>query len=204
MSIHSHSHSTAFDSMPPTNSLGFDTTAEEAAEAFADQIREKTVLTTGVSPGGLGAYFVEAVAKQQPKLLILAARDASKANTTAHAITSSFPDVKTKVLLMNLGSQAQIRKAAAEVNAYEEHIDVLVNNSGIMGCPYSTTEDGLESQFGTNHIGHFLFTNLIMGKILAAGSGARIVNISSDASKHSPVQFDDISFSVSWMHRMPV
>lgn len=182
--------------MAPDTDFGANSTAEEVAQAFADQIRGKTVLTTGVSPGGLGAYFVQVIAKQQPRLLVLAARNASKANAIAQTIISSFPDVKTRVLVLDLGSQAQVRTAAEEVNGYEENIDVLVNNAGIMACPYGKTVDGLESQFATNHIGHFLFTNLLMGKILAAGPGARIINVSSDGYKQSPVRFDDINFSV--------
>lgn len=172
------------------------TTSEEAAAAFASQIRGKTVLTTGVSPGGLGAYFVETIAKFQPRLLILAGRDVAKVAATEKVIASIAPGVKTRVLELDLASQVQIRKAATEVNAYEESIDVLVNNAAIMACPYSTTPDGLESQFGTNHIGHFLFTNLIIGKVLAAGPGARVINVSSDGHKLSPIRFDDIGFSV--------
>lgn len=95
-----------------------------------------------------------------------------------------------------MGSQAQVRKAAAEVNAYGENIDVLVNNAALMGCPYSKTPDGLETQLGTNHIGHFLFTNLILGKILAAGPGARVINVSSGGHRFSPIRWDDLNFSV--------
>ena len=184
--------------MPPTNHFTFETTAEDVAEAFALQIRGKTVLTTGVSPGGLGAYFVETIARYQPKLLILATRDISKARETAQAISSASPGVETRLLELDLGSQAQIRKAAEEVNAYAEPIDVLVNNAGVMACPYSTTKDGLESQFGTNHIGHFLFTNLIMAKIIAAGPGARTISVSSDGHRLSPIRFHDLNFSVRW------
>lgn len=173
-----------------------ETTAEEVAEANADRIRGKVVLTTGVSPGGLGAYFVETIAKHQPKLLILAGRDTKKVEAAAQAISAAWPNVRTRVLELDLGSQTQIRKAAEEVNAYEESIDVLVNSAGIMACPYSTTKDGLETQFGTNHIGHFLFTNLIIGKILAAGRGPRIVSVSSDGHRLSPIRFNDWGFQV--------
>lgn len=172
------------------------TTAEEIFEACASQIRGKTILTTGVSPNGLGAAFVETLAKFQPKLLILAGRDAAKAALTAEAISTTSPGIQTRVLELDLGSQVQIRKAAEEVNAYEETIDVLVNNAGVMACPYSTTTDGLEHQFGTNHIGHFLFTNLILGKILATGPGARVISVSSDGYRLGPVRFDDYDFHV--------
>jgi NAD(P)-dependent dehydrogenase (short-subunit alcohol dehydrogenase family) len=80
---------------------------------------------------------------------------------------------------IELDSQASVRKAAAEINESVEKIDYLINNAGIMACPYRKTEDGIESQFATNHIGHFLLTNLLIGKILKAGKGARIINVSS-------------------------
>lgn len=175
---------------------GFATTGEEIADACADQIRGKVVLTTGVSPGGLGAFFLQLIAKYEPKLLILAARDVSKAQTTAEAIVAASPGVHTRLLQLDLSSQEQIRRAAREVNAYREPIHVLVNNAGLMACPYSTTKDGLEMQFGSMHIGHFLFTNLIMGKILAAGDGARVVSVSSDGYRLGPVRFNDWRFEV--------
>lgn len=186
--------------MATTKNFGATTTGEEVADSFAPQIHGKTILITGVSPGGLGAQFAEIIAKHHPKLLILAARDLSKAKATAQAISSALPDVQTRVLELDLGSQTQVRKAAEEVNAYEEAIDVLVNNAGVMGCPYSTTVDGLETHFGTNHIGHFLFTNLIMGKIISAGPGARVVSVSSGGHRRSAIRFDDPNFSVRQIH----
>lgn len=111
-------------------------------------------------------------------------------------IKSTSPGVSTRPLELDLSSQNKVRQAAEEVNGYEEPIDRLINNAAIMAAPYSKTEDGLESQFGTNHIGHFLFTNLIMPKILEAGNGSRIVNISSSGHKRGPVRFDDYNFEV--------
>lgn len=192
--------------MSSSTDFNFDTTstAEQVAAHLASHIQGKTVLTTGVSPGGLGAYFVKTIAKYQPKLIILASRDIEKAKATAQAISSLAPGVQTRVLELDLGSQAQVRTAAAEVNAYEESIDLLVNNAAVMACPYATTKDGLELQFGTNHIGHFLFTNLILGKILAAGPGARVVNVSSAGHRLSPIRWDDINFSVRHLSVPPV
>lgn len=172
------------------------TTGAEVAHSLSHQINGKTILTTGVSPNGLGASFVKTIAAHSPKLLILAGRDASKLDQTASDIKSLHPDVSTRTLVLDLGSQKQIREAAAEVNRYEESIDVLVNNAGVMACPYSTTSDGLEMQFGTNHIGHFLFTNLILDKILASPN-PRVVNVSSDGHRLSPMRWDDIGFEVS-------
>lgn len=64
-----------------------------------------------------------------------------------------------------------------------------------MACPYAKTEDGIESQFGTNHIGHFLLTKLLIDKILVVGAGARIINVSSSAI-NAPIRYDDYNFQV--------
>lgn len=82
---------------------------------------------------------------------------------------------------------------------------MLVNNAGIMAkSPYSQTPEGIEAQFGANHIGHFLFTNLIMSKLIGhegneSGSGrtARVINVASDGYRLGPVRFDDWNFDVT-------
>ena len=173
---------------------GSKTTAEEVAEDCKDIIKGKVILTTGVSPGGLGATFVQVIAKHSPKLLILAGHNTSKCEETAKAIASTSPGVSTRVLELDLGSLEQIRKAAAEVNSYTDHIDVLCNNAGVMATPYSLTKDGLETQFGINHIGHFLFTNLVIKKLLQAPKGGRVVNVTSNGHRLGPVRFDDWRF----------
>ncbi|KAF2799478.1 NAD(P)-binding protein [Melanomma pulvis-pyrius CBS 109.77] len=170
-------------------------TASGVASDLASSITGKVVLTTGVSPNGLGAHFVETIAKHQPALLILAGRSAPKVQATADKIKSdpASANVETRVVILDLASQVQIREAARHVLAFPENIDVVVNSAGIMAGPYATTEDGIESQFGSNHIGHFLFTNLIMSKILASKS-PRIVNVSSNGHALSPIRFDDYNF----------
>jgi NAD(P)-dependent dehydrogenase (short-subunit alcohol dehydrogenase family) len=171
-----------------TNSL-----ASTIALSNAPSISQKIILTTGVTLGGLGSTFVQEIAKHNPALLILAGRTPSKLQATADAITATT-SVPVRILALNLASQVQIRRAAKEVLAYpEDRIDVLVNSAGIMAGPYRTTEDGIEAQFGSNHVGHFLFTNLIMPKLLAAQS-PRVVNVASDGHRFSGVRFEDPSF----------
>lgn len=183
--------------MPPYN---FNTDANEIAANCASEIANKTILVTGVTPGSLGAGFAAVVAKYGPRLIILATRDVSKAKETAGTITAVALDTQIRILELDLASQDQIRKAAAEVNSYEEPIDLLVNSAGVMAPPYMLTEDGLESQFGINHIGHFLFTNLIIPKLLASGKGARVLSVASDGFRLGPVRFDDWNFDVSCTH----
>ena len=181
--------------MPP--SFTAETTAEEVVQHLSSEIHGKVVLTTGVSPGSLGAHFVQAIAAAKPKLLVLAGRNAQKVQETVQAIAAQSPHVPIRVLELNLGSLKHVRDAADAVNAWEEPIDVLVNNAGIMAADYGTTPDGFESQFGTNHLGPWLFTNLIMDKLLSSPSGGRVVNVSSDGYRLSQIRFHDYDFHVS-------
>ena len=95
---------------------------------------------------------------------------------------------------MDLGSQHAVREAASEISESVQAIDILINNAAIMACPFAKTADGIESQFGTNYIGHFLLTNLIMERLIARQG--RIVNVSSSAHRMSDVELDDWNFNV--------
>jgi NAD(P)-dependent dehydrogenase (short-subunit alcohol dehydrogenase family) len=179
--------------MTPYNA---DTTAEEVATDCHSQIANKTILVTGVSSGGLGATFAIIIAKHNPACIILATRDLSKAKETAQEIAAIAPAVRTWPIELDLSSLQQIRKAAENINALDEHIDVIINNAGIMASPYSKTVDGVESQFATNHIGHFLLTNLLLPKVLARKLPVRVVNVASNGFRFGPVRFDDWNFDV--------
>ncbi|ETS81857.1 hypothetical protein PFICI_06859 [Pestalotiopsis fici W106-1] len=170
-------------------------TASGLVTDFASAIKDKVVLTTGVSSGSLGALFVEAIAKAQPALLILASRSPAKIEKTAASIQADNPDVRIRILELDLGSLLAVRKSAETVNSWQDvpSIDVLVNNAGIMAVDYKLTAEGIESQFATNHVGHFLFANLIMEKLLAANS-PRVVNVSSDGHRASAIRFADYNF----------
>ncbi|PPR07448.1 hypothetical protein CVT26_013479 [Gymnopilus dilepis] len=168
---------------------------EVLVKDYADIIAGKVVLTTGVSPGGLGASFVQSIAAANPSLLILANRDLVKAENTASAIAKSHPNVKARILHLDLASFQSVRKAADQVNSWSDipAIDVLVNNAAVLGGEYGHTADGFEHHLATNHLGPFLFTNLIINKILASRS-ARIVNVSSNGHRLSPFRFGDYNF----------
>ncbi|KZL74604.1 short-chain dehydrogenase/reductase family [Colletotrichum tofieldiae] len=176
--------------------LGFETTGTELVAEYADHIKGKTILVTGVSPGGLGAAFAEKTAAGAPALLILAGRNTAKVQQTADAITAAHPGVGVKALEFDLGSFKSVRKAAETVNGWEDvlKIDVLVNNAGVMATPWGKTEDGFETQFGTNHLGPFLFTNLVIGKVMAA-EAPRIVMVSSDGHRMGHIRWTDYNFN---------
>jgi len=171
------------------------TTADIIVKDLASHIAGKVILTTGVTPGGLGAFFVEQIAQARPKLVILAGRSTQKLQSTADVVAKV--GIPTKTLELDLSSLNHAKQAAATVNEWSDVpvIDVVVNNAGIMGAPYGKTSDGYESQFATNHLGPFLFTNLIMPKVLASQE-PRIVTVSSDGHRLSPIRSADYGFHV--------
>jgi NAD(P)-dependent dehydrogenase (short-subunit alcohol dehydrogenase family) len=177
-----------FPSIRRTTTMTISTqkTGSGIASELSQEIQGKVILTTGVSPGSLGSQFVQTISKHQPQLLILAGRNPSKLEQVQAELGHK---VETRILILDLSSQKQIRKAAEEVLSYREDIDILVNNAGIMASPYKKTEDGIEMQFGCNHISHFLFTNLIISKVKG-----RIINVSSNGYRLSPIRFRDINF----------
>ncbi|KAI5477921.1 NAD(P)-binding protein [Pseudohyphozyma bogoriensis] len=178
--------------MPPA-SFNAATTAVEAAKHYAAEILGKTVLITGGSPGGLGAEVARAISQQDPKLVVLAGRSQAKLDDTKASILKETPSAKLQTLLVDFASLASVRQAAKEVNAYPFPIDVLMLNHSIMAAPYSVTEDGFESHFAVNHLGPFLFTNLIKPRILASKE-PRIVVVSSGATRVMNVDFNDPGF----------
>jgi NAD(P)-dependent dehydrogenase (short-subunit alcohol dehydrogenase family) len=181
--------------MSSNKSFGFASEADDVATYFENEIKGKTVLITGCTLGGLGFELSRVVAKHHAGLVIVAGRNQEALDEAIEKIKEETPSANLRSLVVDLASLESIRQAAAEVNTYPEEIDVLVNNAGIMASPYRTTKDGLEGQFGTNHIGPFLFTNLILPKVLASKTGApRIVNVSSIGHILAPILFDDPTF----------
>jgi len=104
-----------------------------------------------------------------PSLLILTARSPTKAQTMSKQLKVACPSVNVKVVELDLSSLQSIRQAAMQLDGMTERIDILINNAGVMGLSDRTlSEDGVEMQFATNYLGHFLFTNLLMGKMVSS------------------------------------
>ncbi|EWC48055.1 hypothetical protein DRE_02634 [Drechslerella stenobrocha 248] len=174
------------------------TSAVTVAEDFRDQVKGRNILITGVGPSGLGEATMLALAAQSPNLITVTGRSIAKVNESIAKAKAAYPDVNIKPLVLDLSSLASVRKAADEFLATPENLDILINNAGVMNIATRTLSvDGFEMQFATNHIGHFLFTNLIMPKILAAAAASpakgavRIINVSSDGHKANPIRFSD-------------
>jgi len=167
---------------PPT--FTFDTTAEEVATVFANEIRGKNVLITGTSINGIGFEAARVIAKYA-NLVIITGYNVERLKLSEEALKEEFLLANIRRLTLDLSSFDAVRKAAAEVNAYPELIHVLINNAAAAIVPtFKLTVDKLENQFATNHVGHFLFTNLIVPKILAARTATytpRVVFVSSSA-----------------------
>ncbi|XP_021928779.1 retinol dehydrogenase 12-like [Zootermopsis nevadensis] len=159
----------------------------------------KTAIVTG-SNTGIGKYTVLDFVKRGARVII-ACRDTTKGEEAAKDIRKLTENVEgagtVDVVCLNLGSLASVRKCAQDLLRTEDKIHLLVNNAGVMACPQGKTEDGFETQFGVNHLGHFLFTCLLLNRIIRSAP-ARIVNVSSSAHDWGTMNFEDINLEQSY------
>ncbi|KAJ7694844.1 NAD-P-binding protein [Mycena rosella] len=164
-----------------STSFGFTSTAEEVAAAFANEVRGKNVLITGTSLNGLGFETARVIAKYAA-LVIITGYNTERLKLAEAALKQEIPSANIRPLILNLASLANVHAAAAEVNAYPENIDVLINNAASSICTFKLTQDGFEQQLATDHLGPFLFTALVLPKVLAAQSAVhtpRVVYVAS-------------------------
>ncbi|KAJ5815201.1 Short-chain dehydrogenase [Penicillium riverlandense] len=175
------------------------TSGTEVASAFASQIKGKNVVITGVGPDSLGEGLAVAIGGQNPSSLILASRTESKVQQVADKVRQLSHSTSVITVVLDLASQKSIRAAASQIQGLVDRVDILINNAGMMVLDHQLTEDGIEMQFGTNHIGHFLFTNLLMPQFKVAAStstrgATRIINVTSAGHRLSPIRFHDYNF----------
>lgn len=154
------------------------------------------MLVTGVGPGGIGGATALAFASQQPNLIILASRTREKLEAVAEQIAASYPGVRVEIVKLDLSSQKHVREAVEAVKQLTDTLDILVNNAALTIYERKLTPEGLELQFGTNHIGPFLFTNLVLPLLLKAAEKAtpgatRVVSVTSAGHRLSPIRFSD-------------
>lgn len=152
---------------------------------------------TGVAPQGVGEGTAIAFASQEPENLILMSRTTKNLDAIADVIRASYPDVNVRTIVMDLASQESIRTAVAEVKSLISTLDILVNNAGCTHRLRQWTKEGIEMQFGVNHVGTFLLTKLLFPLLKAAAAkqsspgATRIVNLSSHGHMLSPIRFHD-------------
>ncbi|KAJ7767009.1 NAD-P-binding protein [Mycena maculata] len=174
------------------------TTADEVATAFATEINGRNVLITGTSLNGIGFETARVIAKHA-NLVIIAGHNAERLKLSEEAIKKDSPSANLRTLILDLSSLASVRKAATEVNAYPELLHVLVHNAAAALGPFRLTEDGLENQMATDHVGPFLLTKLLAPKLLATSRGAagyvpRVIFVSSISQANgSGVDFNTLA-----------
>ena len=158
------------------------------AKDIPDQTDRIAVVTGG--NGGLGLETVRELARNGAHV-VMAARNLDKATAAEQDIRGEIPDASIEVRVLDLGSLASVRTFAAEVLATHAVIDQLYANAGVMATPQGTTEDGFETQFGINHLGHFELTRLLMPALQRADA-ARVVTTTSTARfSAGPYDLDD-------------
>lgn len=154
-------------------------------------LKGKVIVVTGGN-SGLGFESVKAFAEKGADV-ILASRSLEKGNLARTEIINEFPDSIIDVMQLDLGDLESVRNFADKFTKKYKKLDILLNNAGIMMTPYFKTKDGFEGQLGTNHLGHFALTGLLLGIILKT-PGSRIVNVSSAAHKRGVMDFNNLQF----------
>ncbi|MFJ9208972.1 SDR family NAD(P)-dependent oxidoreductase [Streptomyces sp. NPDC102264] len=150
----------------------------------------RTAVITGANTG-LGFETASALAARGAHV-VLAVRNLDKGKEAAARITARTPGATLTLQRLDLSSLDSVRTAADELRAGHERIDLLINNAGVMWTPKAVTKDGFELQLGTNHLGHFALTGLLLDRILPV-PGSRIVTVSSQAHRlGASIDFDDL------------
>jgi NAD(P)-dependent dehydrogenase (short-subunit alcohol dehydrogenase family) len=149
----------------------------------------RVIVVTGAN-SGIGLEAAKEFTRKRAQA-ILACRNLDKAQAALDQIQAEIPSATAEIMHLDLANQASIRSFTAEFKAKHDRLDVLVNNAGIMISPYSRTDDGFESQFGTNHLGHFALTGLLLDLLLET-PGARVVTVSSMGHRFGSIDFEDL------------
>ncbi|XP_060957853.1 short-chain dehydrogenase TIC 32 B, chloroplastic isoform X2 [Cannabis sativa] len=170
---------------PGPSGYGSASTAEEVTEGI-DASKLTVIVTGGGSGIGLETSRVLALRGAH---VIIAARNTDAANKAKQVILNEIENAKVDVLKLDLSSTKSVRSFVDNFHALHLPLNILINNAGVMFCPFQLSEDGIEMQFATNHLGHFLLTSLLLDKMKdtarTTGIEGRIVNLSSIAHLHT-------------------
>ena len=173
-----------------SKTLGAESTIDEVLEGI--NLTGKRILVTGVS-AGLGVETARALVAHGADV-VGAARDLDKARRATEAVRDAAAKSggSLELIALDLASLASVRAAADTLNAAGKPFDVVIANAGVMMPPKGETADGFETQFGTNHLGHFVFVNRIAGLMKP---GSRLVNLSSAGHRFADVDIEDPNFT---------
>ncbi|TNE92407.1 MAG: SDR family NAD(P)-dependent oxidoreductase [Deltaproteobacteria bacterium] len=156
------------------------------AADIPDQSGRVVVVTGG--NGGLGEVTARELARKGAHVII-AARNLEKAAAAEARIREAVSEPSIEVRPLDLSDLSSVRAFASGFDI--DHLDLLINNAGVMAIPYRQTADGFEMQIGTNHLGHFALTGLLLGKLLAAPA-ARVVSVASNAHRMRQMDMTDL------------
>lgn len=166
-----------------------DQPAEEwTAEDIPDSTGHRFVITGANS--GLGLETARELARHRATV-VLACRNTDKGDAARDILLSLDPDADVEVRRLDLADLSSVRRFAESLIETTDGVDALVNNAGVMAIPRRETADGFEMQMGTNHLGHFALTGLLL-PLLRNRAGARIVTVSSGAHRAGKINFDDL------------
>jgi NAD(P)-dependent dehydrogenase (short-subunit alcohol dehydrogenase family) len=156
----------------------------------------RTAIVTGANTG-LGFQTVTALAAHGAHV-VLAVRNLDKGKDAVQKIAATSPGAAVTLQELDLTSLSSVRAAADELRSEHDGIDLLINNAGVMFTPKSITKDGFELQFGTNHLGHFALTGLLLDRLLPT-QGSRVVTVSSVGHRiRAAIHFDDLQWERSY------
>ncbi|KAL7150363.1 hypothetical protein ABFS83_05G107000 [Erythranthe nasuta] len=173
-------------------------TAEEVARGIDGS--GLTAIVTGAS-SGIGTETTRVLASCGVHV-IMAVRNLESGKEVKETIIKEIPDAKIDVMELDLGSFASVRKFASEYKSSDLPLNLLINNAGVMAPPFMLSQDKIELQFATNHLGHFLLTNLLLDNMKRTARESqiegRIVNVSSEGHRYvyrEGIRFDKINDS---------
>jgi len=151
----------------------------------------RVIIVTGAT-SGLGEEASRVMAGKNARV-IMAVRNVNKGEIVAAEIREEFRDSEVEVRNLDLSSLASVKKFSDDIIKDYNRLDILINNAGVMMCPYSKTADGFEIQMGTNHLGHFALTGYLM-PLLKSTEGSTIVATSSAAHRAGNIDFNDLNW----------
>ncbi|KZW00844.1 NAD(P)-binding protein [Exidia glandulosa HHB12029] len=169
------------------------TDADEVVAAFSEHVKRRVFVVTGPTPKGIGEGTILALAQGGPSALLLVGRNPTKYASVADAVHAINPSIDVRVYGIDLGSLTSVRAGAAAILADFSRVDVLINNAASSNRKHVKTVDGVEDNFATNHLGHWLLTNLLMPALLQSDA-PRVVNVSSIAHREGTCDFSDYNF----------